>query len=309
MGVIYCEQCLAERLGDVHPNVPPPPTGFVASHAWGMAGAVPHPALAGILGAIPFGVGAVYNGQYAKALAHLGIFVALVWGLSSDHMGGLEPVLGIGMAFFVVYQIVDAVRSAHAIRMGQPAPDPFGFNRAFGTAEPSVSAGVTPAEPSAPETPIGKAPTAAAILIGLGVLFLLNTTGIFDVNVERIWPLFLIGLGVWLLVTRMGMLHPQGRGYVGPIWAGNPRAYRRSTWSGPIVLITVGVLFLLQSFNDNMGFGRTWPVLLLVVGLIRLLGNATPPVPPTGAVPPVGFQPAPVAPPETPSASTEVKNG
>ena len=34
-------------------------------------GSGPNPALAGILGAIPFGVGAVYNGQYAKGLAHL----------------------------------------------------------------------------------------------------------------------------------------------------------------------------------------------------------------------------------------------
>ena len=30
MGVIYCEQCLAERLGDAHPDVPPIPSGYVA---------------------------------------------------------------------------------------------------------------------------------------------------------------------------------------------------------------------------------------------------------------------------------------
>ena len=81
----------------------------------------PHPAVAGILaGFFPFGVGAVYSGQYAKGLAHLLIFTLLVWGLSSGHAGGMEPVLGIAMGFFVVYQIIDAVRSAHAIRMGQP---------------------------------------------------------------------------------------------------------------------------------------------------------------------------------------------
>ncbi len=311
MGVIYCEQCLAERLRDVHPNVPPPAPGFVPATPIVGIGAGPHPGVAGILaGFFPFGVGAVYTGQYAKGLAHLLIFTCLIWGVSSGHSGALDTMLGIALGFFYVYQIIDAVRSAHAVRLGLPAPDPFGFNRTFGMVDRSgapIAAAASASSP--PETAVGKVPTAAVILIGLGVLFLLNTTGLFDVNVERIWPLFLIGLGVWLFVTRSGMLaHAYGgRGYVGPIWNGGP--YRKSTWTGPIVLITVGVLFLLQSFNDNMGFGRTWPVLLLVIGLIKLLGNATPPVPPSGAVPPVGFHPPPIVPPDAPAASTEVKNG
>lgn len=58
---------------------------------------------------------------------------------------------------------------------------------------------------------------------------------------------------------------------------------------GPIILITVGVLFALQSFNIY-GFDQTWPVLLIVIGLLSLCGRAVRPVPPaapTGAgVPP-----------------------
>ena len=75
MGVIYCENCLAERVT----GTAPPPSQF--QPAPGYQGPVqpvsagPNPALAGVLGAIPFGVGAVYNGQYAKGLAHLLIFI------------------------------------------------------------------------------------------------------------------------------------------------------------------------------------------------------------------------------------------
>ena len=51
---------------------------------------------------------------------------------------------------------------------------------------------------------------------------------------------------------------------------------------GPIILITVGVLFALNNFTPY-GFGETWPVLLIVIGLLSLLsrgGAASPPEPP-----------------------------
>src|SRR5436309_15824158 len=62
-GVIYCENCLAQRLQDVmlpaSAAVPPPgqpPMGYVP--------AGPNPGLAAVLAAFfPFGVGAVYCGQ------------------------------------------------------------------------------------------------------------------------------------------------------------------------------------------------------------------------------------------------------
>ena len=188
MGVIYCEQCLAERLQGVQPTVPPPATGFVSTAPAGtLPGSGPHPAVAGILaGFFPFGVGAVYTGQYAKGLAHLLIFTGLVWGLSSGHAGGMEPVLGIAMGFFVVYQIIDAVRSAHAIRMGQTPPDPFGLGRTFGATErtPTSDAPFSGSASAATiEPPPSKVPTAAVVLIGLGVLFLLQTAGVFEFNV------------------------------------------------------------------------------------------------------------------------------
>src|SRR3954451_23882363 len=61
---------------------------------------------------------------------------------------------------------------------------------------------------------------------------------------------------------------------------------------GPITLITLGVLFALNNFTPY-GFHQTWPVLLIVFGLLTLLRRSVEPdVPPAG---PTGY--APPAPP------------
>lgn len=60
---------------------------------------------------------------------------------------------------------------------------------------------------------------------------------------------------------------------------------------GPITLITVGVLFALQNFT-RFGFDQTWPVLLIVFGLLSLMqrGAAPPPAPPPPRnYPPPGY--------------------
>ncbi len=43
---------------------------------------------------------------------------------------------------------------------------------------------------------------------------------------------------------------------------------------GPITLITVGTLFALDHFT-RYSFNRTWPVLLIVFGLLSLWGRAS----------------------------------
>lgn len=55
---------------------------------------------------------------------------------------------------------------------------------------------------------------------------------------------------------------------------------------GPITLITLGVLFALQNFT-RFGFDQTWPVLLIVFGLLTLMQRsaAPPPAPPPQAPP------------------------
>jgi Domain of unknown function (DUF5668)/B-box zinc finger len=306
-GVIYCEDCLGAKMegtpaaaagfvsGTVLPAAtqgrvppPPPPPG---------SGSGPNPTVAGILaGFFPFGVGAVYTGQYAKGLAHLAIFVLLIAGVNaadSDHSSVLGPICGLGIAFFIVYQIIDAVRSAKAIQMAQPIPDPFGLAATFG--------GGSKIETS-------KIPMGAIVLILLGVLFLLHTMGL-RFGLDRFWPLILIVLGVWLFARNWGLLGPRG-------CAGCQCARCRTCrLMGPAMLVTVGVLFLLENLGA-LGLGRTWPVILLVVGGVKLLqgsasteGHILTPgpgtIPPGGPIPPV--PPEPPTPPVPPTS--EVNRG
>ena len=135
-GVIYCENCLAARLEGVQPNVAAPAAGFVAVTPAGVPVPVagPNPALAGVLaGFFPFGVGAVYTGQYAKGLAHLVIFTLLILGVSSGS-GSAGLVFGLAIGGFYFYQIIDSIRSARAIQLGQAPPDPFGLATTFSAA-------------------------------------------------------------------------------------------------------------------------------------------------------------------------------
>lgn len=60
-----------------------------------------------------------------------------------------------------------------------------------------------------------------------------------------------------------------------------PPTYRVSL-TGPIILITLGVIFLLEEFVPHLGFRKTWPVLLVVFGILKLLDSARPPRPPQG---------------------------
>ena len=67
---------------------------------------------------------------------------------------------------------------------------------------------------------------------------------------------------------------------------------------GPVMLITVGVLFAFQNFTPY-GFEQTWPVLLVVAGLLSLLGRVVAPPPPNPGAPypPNTWPPAPPTPP------------
>ncbi len=72
---------------------------------------------------------------------------------------------------------------------------------------------------------------------------------------------------------------------------------------GPAILITLGVLFLLhQMRGGHFDFGNTWPVLLVVIGVLLLASSMAPreghvePGPP-----PIGTPAPPTAPPSTPS--------
>ncbi len=314
-GVVYCEPCLAARLEGIVPPAPgvvPPAVGFAPQaeftpggrptgippgtpfRAAGSSG--PNPAVAGILaGFFPFGVGAVYCSQYAKGLAHLLIFAMLIF--ASDHAGRWDFVFGIGIAFFYVYQIIDAVRTAHALQAGQAPPDPYGLSQTFSFGDRGESRNV---------------PAVAIILIGLGVLFFLHTMNIFEFGLDRFWPLLLIFFGGWMLAKQWGLVG----GRRGGCQCDRCRT-RRLT--GPAVLMTVGILFQLQTL-DVVDFDRTWPAILLVIGIVKLLQSNASSAGHTGLFPPgrsVMTPPPPAAPPSSGSGTTppaassggEVRNG
>jgi len=310
-GVVYCEPCLAARLEGTAPAagfVPPQPV-YPAVGAPAPAprsiGSGPNPAVAGILaGFFPFGVGAVYCSQYAKGLAHLLIFGLLVFG--SDHAGSWDALFGIGIAFFYVYQIIDAVRTAHALQANLPPPDPFGLGQAFSLGDKSEARNI---------------PAVAIILIGLGVLFLLHTMNIWEFGMDRLWPLILIVLGAWMFARQWGMIgvHPADcnchqcrvRKAVGLNCTCDRCRMRKIM--GPSVLLTIGILLLLQSLNVA-SFERTWPAILLVIGVVKLLqssassaGHVSPfPVAPPAVAPPV--PPPPPAGPGAAPSSGEVRH-
>jgi hypothetical protein len=148
-GNVFCEPCLAARITGAAPgpgapgSYPPPPMG------------APNPGTATILGFIP-GVGAMYNGQYIKAIVHVLVFVVLI--SITEHYG----MFGIFVGAWVLYQVFDAHQTAKARRDGLPLPDPFGLNElgnAFGGHSPRpYTPPVTPPPPAGTAPPPGFGP-------------------------------------------------------------------------------------------------------------------------------------------------------
>jgi fatty acid desaturase len=128
------------------------------------------PKRAATLSLIP-GMGAVYNGEYRKALTQFAIFAALL--IMSDEVHG---VFGFGAVVFLIFTMFDSYRTAETQLRTRMEPKP-------------VTGG--PA----------KDRTAAAwgiILIGLGLVFLLQNFIHFNF-LNRLWPLVFIALGVYLV--------------------------------------------------------------------------------------------------------------
>jgi len=201
MGAIYCEPCIAARLqGQAVPGVTVPAPPSIPG--------TPNPVMAGLLGFIP-GVGAMYNGQFAKAFAHVVIFVLLI--VATDRVA----IFGVLIGFFVLYMAFEAYKTAEAKRHGLPAPDPLGLDKLFGMQDSQTHVAAAPPAPGAatytgappplqveppPPSPRDNTPIGAIVLIALGIVFLLSNLGMF--RVDHVWPLFLIGIGLWIAYKR-----------------------------------------------------------------------------------------------------------
>jgi len=241
-GVIYCEDCIANSLRQATPAALPP-AAYAAQPAYTqpVRSGGPNPVVAGILSILP-GLGAVYCGEVMRGVMQISIYAALIFALT-NFGGGLEPVFGLAIAFWYIYQIIDSVRLAQAKQRGTVAPDPFGL--------------------SSPEwvgsfRATGKGlPSGAMFLVFIGFLFLLGNVFSFHF-ISRGWPLILVYLGVMRIVQSRQRL------------ACRCMRCQTSCLTGPAVLLTLGILFLLDGFL-GIDFSRTWPALLIVIGGVKFL--------------------------------------
>ena len=209
-GKPVCDECRRDTFGTVYcadhapapaPEAPPPPgptTGpigpppaFAVPPAGGAATypaaasyayADVSPGLAFFLGCIP-GVGAIYNGQYAKGIVH-----AVVWGIlmsiaSSNSVHGAEPLFGVLVASWWFYMAFEAYHTARKRRAGEPVDEYSSILNLTGGRN--------------------HIPVAGIALILLGALLLLHTLDLLDFEyVAKFWPVLLIAAGAYLLAGR-----------------------------------------------------------------------------------------------------------
>ncbi len=147
-----------------------------------------------------------------------------------------------------------------------------------------------------PLAPRNRFPVGAVWLIGLGTVFLLGTEGIFSgIRGEALVGFGIIALGVTVFVRRMtafggGMENDGTSDYQFRLLY----ALRPSVW-----LLLIGVLFVLDTF-DVLHWSHSWPLLIILAGVMMLLGRAPYRAPYPYPEPPA----APVA--EAPASGTDM---
>ncbi len=143
----------------------------------------PSPGLAFALGLIP-GVGAVYNGQYGKGILHVVVLGLLISIMSSNAADDLEPLFGMFVSVWFFYMAFEAYHTAKKRLAGERVDE---FSGLLGAGHPT-----------------NRLPIGPITLIVLGVVFLLNTLGLWSLHrILRFWPVLLIATGLYLLFGRV----------------------------------------------------------------------------------------------------------
>jgi hypothetical protein len=178
-GAMYCkEHAPVEGAASSPYSAPPPRPG--ADHAPAPSAAGVSPAGAFWLGLIP-GVGAIYNGQYAKGFIHVAVIALGFSIINNDAAGGFEPLVGMMIAAFWAYMPFEAYHTARQRQLGQPVDELSSLVPMRGARFPAIP----------------------VILIVLGTVLLLDNLRILELRkILRFWPMLLIGAGVYMLYNR-----------------------------------------------------------------------------------------------------------
>ncbi len=139
-------------------------------------------------------------------------------------------------------------------------------------------------------------PTGAIWLIGLGLLFLIGNTSVFGFMHGRfLGPVILIGIGVWTFVSKMTSTGQSIENDGTPLYHYRlTRAINSSIW-----VVLVGFLWLLNELRI-LSWSRSWPLYLIVGGIMMFFKRTV--YPGYG----YGYTPPPATPPVAPVTSTEM---
>jgi Domain of unknown function (DUF5668)/B-box zinc finger len=297
---VFCEPCLAVRLAGA--DAAPAAGTYAATDpnaAYTAPGAVPppmsgepNPGLAALLGLIP-GVGAMYNGQYAKGVVHLIVFAILV-SLADEH-----GIFGLFIAGWVCYQVIEAHHTAKARRDGTPLPNPFGLNDlgerlGFGKAWPGHPSSTTPpaasavpptGNPYSAPTPGYTPPTAASWSAPWEANFAASPVPPYGAPLSPLEPLpstrnrfpagalWLIGLGCLFLIGNAGLFRTFPIHRVVPFFLialGVWLFVRKMTDSGPSLVDDGTPGYQFRLFRALRG--SIWIILIGVLFLLDSLG-------------------------------------
>ena len=140
------------------------------------------PLLACFLSLMP-GLGQIYVGYYRRGFVHAIVVCTLITLLSSGAVMGAEPLFGVFLAFFWLYNIIDAGRRAALYNLALDGIAKIDLPEDVGTIGVRGSIG------------------GGLLLVVLGAVALSHTLYGFSLRwVQDYWPLLPIGMGVYLLV-------------------------------------------------------------------------------------------------------------
>jgi hypothetical protein len=186
-GALYCKEHVPLEST---PSSPYNPSPYAAAAPGPIGNGGISPGLAFVLGFIP-GVGAIYNGQYAKGLVHVAVVGMLISILNADIPDRYEPLVALMLVAFWAYMPFEAFHTARHRQLGLPVDELSSF------------------------APVGTSqfPIIPVILIGLGSVMLLDNLGLFDLRrMLRFWPVVLIVAGAFMLYTRLAASRGLPRG-------------------------------------------------------------------------------------------------